>query len=184
MHRQQVDLVGAQALEGLLDLFDPGRAAAVAQAYLGSQEQGVAGLELIDEFTHHGFSCAIARRAVDHLPAQLLKALNRGLERRFFVSRLNLLVTSGGADADYGNALAGGGNFLLQQGGRLSEQAVCRQCQRCSCSNPGLEKITTADSHYNLLICDSSYGGNLRSIREQVASELLTIYKLVGNTWP
>src|SRR5687768_8109622 len=150
MHRKQVDLVGAQALERLLDLFDAGRPSAAAQAYLGSQEQGVPGLELVDEFTHDRFSRAIARRAVDHLAAQLVEALNRLPERRFFGDRLNLLVTASGADADDGNALAAGRNFLLQQCGRLAKQALCRQRQRCSRSDPGLEKITTADSHYTI----------------------------------
>jgi hypothetical protein len=131
----------------LLDLFDTCFPPAVAQAYLGSQEQSIPGLELVDQFTHDCFSRAIARRAVDHLAAQLVEALNRGLERRFFNGRLNLLVTPGGADADYGNALAAGRNFLLQQGGRLAKQALCRQRQRCSRSDPSLEKITTIDLH-------------------------------------
>src|SRR5918992_442424 len=108
MHRKQVNFLGTQALEGLLGLFDTCLPPAVAQAYLGSQEQSIPRLELIDEFTHHCFSRAIGRRAVDHLAAQFLEALNRLPEWRFFGSRLNLFVAPGGADADDGDALAGG----------------------------------------------------------------------------
>src|SRR5687768_12660777 len=100
MHRKQVDLIGAQALKGLLDLFDTGLASDIAQAYLGSQEQSIPRLELVNEFTHYRFSRAIGWRAVDHFSAQLLEPLNRGPERHSLGSRLNLLVTPGGADTD------------------------------------------------------------------------------------
>src|SRR5918994_733900 len=106
MHRKQVDFLGTQALEGLLDLFVTGLPSAIAQAYFGRQEQRIPRLELIDEFTHHCFSRAVGRRAVDHLAAQLLEALNRRPERRFLGGRLNLLVAAGGGASDYWGRLA------------------------------------------------------------------------------